>query len=260
VIATALLLSTLAHPNTGARDTADVIAPGKWSVGLLDPLRVGVTKDVEIVTHPVISLLLSPNVRARVAFRTTGLRVTGEYGLSVPTVAMRLTSGYLFPSWEKSDRRVGWFVVPSVGLALSYGSFTARLDSAIGVPIGRNDATPLDTWAPVELIFAPSLNGYRHHLGALVDHPVTEWLRVRGALDGWMIGPFDPPKSQLIFAASAGVDVRLSQRCRLALGAILYESDQRRTVVERGEDGRWHRNRVRSIDVYPTFDLIFAQF
>jgi hypothetical protein len=253
IVATALLLSTLA-----ARDTADVLAPGKWSVGVVDPLRLGVRENVEIVTHPIVSLLLSPNVQARVALRTGTLRVTGEYGVSVPTVAMRLTSGYLLPSWEKSDNRVGWFVVPSVGLAVSYASFTARLDSAIGVPLGRNDATPLDTWAPIELIFAPALNGYRHHVGALFDHPLTTWLRVRGALDAWMIGPSDPPKSQLMFAVSAGVDARLSQRWRLALGAIAYESDQRRTVVERGADGRWQRNKVRSIDVYPTFDLIFA--
>ncbi len=255
MIATALLLATTALP---PRETADVLAPGKWSVGVLDPLRIGATKDVEIVTHPIISLLLSPNVEARVAFRTGRLRVTGEYGLSVPTVAMRLTSGYLFPTWDKSDNRVGWFVVPSVGVAASYGSFTGRLDSAIGIPIGRNDATPLDTWAPIELIFAPALTGYRHHLGFIFDHPLTEWLRIRGALDGWMIGPFDPPKSQLIFAASAGLDFRLSQRFRLALGAVVYDSDQRRTVVERGDDGRWQRNKVRSIDVYPTFDVIFA--
>jgi hypothetical protein len=254
VIGTALLLTALS-----ARDTADVLAPGKWSGGVVDPLRLGLTKDVEIVTHPIVSLLLSPNVQARVAFRTKGLRVTGEYGLSVPTVAMRLTSGFLVPSWERSDKHVGWFVVPSVGLAASYGSFTARLDTAIGVPLGHNDATPLDTWAPIELIFAPALNGYRHHLGARVDHPLTEWLRVRGALDGWMIGPFDPPKSQLMFAASAGVDLRVSEHFRLALGAIVYNSDQRRTVVERGEDGRWQRTKVRSTDIYPTLDLIYAR-
>jgi hypothetical protein len=251
----ALAITLLALP---PRDSADVIRTGDYSVGLVDPLRIGAAKNLEIVTHPIIStFMLSPNVQARVALRTGGLRVTGEYGLSVPTMAMRITSGFLFPSWKTSDNRVGWFVVPSVGLAVSYGAWTGRIDSAIGVPLGRNDATPLDTFAPIELIFAPALNGYRHHVGTIVDVPVTEWLRVRGALDAWMIGPFDPPKSQLIFAASAGVDLRLSQRWRLALGAIVYESDQRRTVVER-EDGRWVRNRVRSVDVYPTLDVIFS--
>jgi hypothetical protein len=251
VIGTALLLSALA-----ARDTADVLPKNHWSVGVIDPLRIGVGKDVEVVTHPIVSLLLSPNVEARVALRKGSLRVTGEYGLSVPTVAMRLTSGYLIPTWDKSDDRLGWFVVPSVGVAISYGSLTTRLDSAIGIPLGRNDATPLDTWAPIELIFAPALNGYRHHLGAMFDHPITEWLRFRGGVDGWMIGPFDPPKSQFLFAARAGGDFRLTEHLRMALGAIVYESDQRRTVVERGDDGRWHRNKVRSIDVYPTLDVI----
>jgi hypothetical protein len=244
-----------------ARETADILRPGHWSVGVLDPLRIGATDRIEIVTHPIITLLLSPNLQARVALRKSGLRVTGEYGVSVPTVAMRLTSGYLFPSWERSENRVGWFVVPSVGLALSYGErtvWTGRIDSAIGIPVGRNDATPLDTWAPIELIFAPALNGYRHHLGTSIDHALTDWLRVRGALDAWMIGPFDPPKSQLIFAASARMEARLSERWRLSLGGIVYESDQRRQEVVRGDDGRWRREKVRSIDVYPTFDLVFT--
>lgn len=253
-MAAALIAAMLALP---ARDSADVIPRGHWSVGLLDPLRIGVMKDVEVVTHPVISILASPNVQARVAFRTSKLRITGEYGLSVPTVVMRMTSGYLFPSWKESDNRVGWFVVPSVGLAMSYGIWTGRIDSAIGVPLGRNDATPLDTWAPLELIFAPSLNGYRHHLGTIVDHPVADWLRIRGGLDAWMIGPFDPAKSQFIFAGFGGVDVRLSRRLILALGGIVYNSDQRRQVIERGDDGRWKRTSVRSWDVYPTLDLIF---
>lgn len=240
-----------------ARDSADVIDKGRWSVGIVDPLRVGVAKDVEVVTHPIITLLLSPNIETRVALRTGKLRVTGEYGLSVPTFAMRLTSGYLLPSWKTSDNRLGWFVVPSVGVALSYGVWTGRIDSAIGVPLGRNDAKPLDTFAPIELIFAPALNGYRHHVGTIVDHPATTWLRLRGALDAWMIGPFDPPKSQTIFAAAAGVDLVLS-RWRIALGGILYNSDQRRQLVERGDDGRYIRRNVRSWDIYPTFDVIFT--
>lgn len=254
----ALAVTLLALP---ARDSADVIRAGDYSVGIVDPLRIGAKKNLEIVTHPIIStFMLSPNVQARVAFRAHpgGLRITGEYGLSVPTMAMRITSGYLFPSWKTSDNRVGWFVVPSVGVAVSYGAWTGRLDSAIGLPLGRNDATPLDTFAPIELIFAPALNGYRHHLGTIVDVPATDWLRVRGALDAWMIGPFEPPKSQLMFAASAGVDLRLSQRLRLSLGGILYNSDQRRQIVERGDDGRWKRTHVRSWDVYPTFDVIFT--
>jgi hypothetical protein len=249
--ASLVLLAALA-----ARDSADITPSGRWSVGVLDPLRIGVSKNIEINTHPIITLLLSPNVEARVALRTGKLRVTGEYGLSVPTFAMRLTSGYLLPNWKQSDNRLGWFVVPSVGLAVSYGIWTGRIDSAIGVPLGRNDATPLDTWAPIELIFAPALNRYRHHAGMIFDQPATTWLRVRGALDAWMIGPFDPPKSQFIFAASAGVDLALGKSLRLALGGYLYNSDQRRQVVECSP--RCERKNVRSWDVYPTFDLIFS--
>ncbi len=246
-----------------ARDTADVLARGRWSVGIVDPLRIGVHEGLEVSTHPILTLLLSPNVEARVALRTGALRVTGEYGVSVPSVAMRLTSGYLFPTWGKSDHRVGWFLVPSAGVAISAGertTWTGRFDTAIGIPIGRNDATPLDTFAPLELLFAPALTGLRHHASTFVDRAVVDWLRVRVGLDAWMMGPSEPPKSPLVFATRAGGDLRLSRSLRLSLGLIVYDSDQHRQVVERGEDRRFRRERVRSLDVYPTFDLVFTHW
>ncbi|MBI2389177.1 MAG: hypothetical protein HYV09_06135 [Deltaproteobacteria bacterium] len=256
---------TVAWPASAlpARHTADVLEPGHWSIGAFDPLRVGVTRDVELATHPILDLLLSPNVEARVLFRRVGaLRVTGEYGVSVPTFAMRLTQGYLFPSWEKSDNRIGWFVVPSVGLAVSYGEktvATGRMTTSIGVPIGRNDATTMDTWAPLELLLAPALTGFRSHLTLGLDHPITGWLRGRVSVDGWLIGPSDPPKSQVFLGASGALDLRVSERGTLTLGAIVYDYDQRRTVVERGDDGRWQRKRVRSLDVWPMLDFVYRR-
>ena len=246
-----------------ARSTADVLEPGRWSVGALDPLRVGVARDVELVTHPLLDLALSPNVEARVALARRGsLRVSGEYGLSVPTVAMRLTQGYLFPSWKTSDARVGWFVVPSVGLVASYGErtvWTGRLEVATGLSVGRNDAKPLDAWAPLDLLLAPPLTGYRSHLVFGVDHPLLPWLLGRVSLDGWLIGPSDPPRSQLLFGGSAAFDVKTSQRTTLTLGAVVYDYDQHRTEVVRGADGRWLRQRVRNVDVWPMVDFVYRR-
>lgn len=260
-----LSLGLLSTPASAlpARSTADIVEPGRWSIGAFDPLRVGVTHDVELVTHPVLDLLLSPNLEARVVMARRGsLRVTGEYGVSVPTYAMRLTQGYLFPAWKTSDNRVGWFVVPSTGLAVSYGEatvWTARLEVAAGIKVGRNDARPLDTWAPLELLLAPPLTGYRSHLTLGVDHPFLPWLRGRASLDGWIIGPSDPPRSRFLFGGSAALDLKTSERTTLTLGAIVYDYDQHRTEVVRGDDGRWQRKRVRNVDVWPMIDFVYRR-
>lgn len=263
LVAVAVLLAVPSAHALPARSTADVLEPGRWSIGVIDPLRVGVTKDVELVTHPVIDLMLSPNLEARVLLvRSGSLRVTGEYGFSVPTVAMRLTSGYLFPSWKTSDDRVGWFFVPSAGLAVSHGErtvVTGRLETAIGIPIGRNDAKPLDTWAPLELLLAPPLTGWRSHLMIGLDHPLTTWMRGRVSLDGWMIGPSEPPRSQVLFGGSAALDLRTSERTTVTLGAVLYDYDQHREEVVRGDDGRWQRKRVRNVDIWPMLDFVYRR-
>ncbi|MBM4363995.1 MAG: hypothetical protein FJ104_15045, partial [Deltaproteobacteria bacterium] len=222
-LALALLLAAPAARALPARSSANVLEPGRWSVGAIDPLRLGVGSGVELATHPLLDLLLSPNLEARVLLRRRGaLRVTGEYGLSVPTFAMRLTQGYLFPSWERSAARVGWFVVPSTGLAVSYGRrtiATGRLETAVGVPIGRNDATPLDTWAPLELLLAPALTGFRSHVMLEIDHPLAPWLGGRASVDGYRIGPSETPRSQFLFGATAALDLRTSERTTLTLGA-----------------------------------------
>lgn len=262
VAAAVLLFASSAHA-LPARSTADVLEPGHWSVGVFDPFRIGVSKDVELVTHPILDALLSPNLEARVLLSRQGtLRVTGEYGFSVPTVAMRLTQGYLFPTWKTSDNRVGWFFVPSFGLAVSQGErtvWTGRLETTVGIPIGRNDAKPLDAWAPLDLLLAPPLTGYRSHLMAAIDHPLLPWMRGRLSLDGWLIGPSDPGRSQVLFGGSAALDLRTSQRSTLTLGAVLYDYDQHREEVVRGDDGRWQRKRVRNVDVWPMVDFVYRR-
>lgn len=256
------LCATSAHA-LPARNTADVLPEGHWSVGAFDPLRVGVTPDVELVTHPVLDLLLSPNLEVRVVLARLGsLRITGEYGLSLPTFAMRLTQGYLFPSWKTSNDRVGWILVPSSAIAVSHGErtvVTGRLEVAAGIPLGRNDAKPLDAWAPLELLLAPALTGFRSHVMLGVDHPILPWLRGRASLDYWRIGPSEPTRSPFLFGGSAALDLKTSERTTLTLGAVVYDYDQHRTEVVRGDDGRWQRKRVRNVDVWPMIDFVYRR-
>ncbi|MFO0675400.1 MAG: hypothetical protein U0169_02625 [Polyangiaceae bacterium] len=269
--AVVLVAASSAAPMADARaaeplrawDTAAVRPKGSGSIGLFAPLRISAKEGLELETHPLFFLVASPNVNLRVRLVDDGrLRLTGEYGLSVPTVAMRLTQGTLFPSWDTSSRRVGWFVVPSVGAALSYGTnhvATVRLDTAFGIGVGPNDATPLDTVAPLELAFAPALNGFRTRGGLAYDFPITTWLRGRVSFDAYYVGRApDPPKSPFTFATSATLDVRVTARTRLTLGAVWYDHDQRRTVVRTRPDGFAERVGVRSDDVYPTGDFVWT--
>jgi len=245
-----------------ARDAARVLDKGRWRVGLLSPLQVGIGKGMEVDTQIVPWFLLSPNASLRVKLGelSPGITATGEYGLSVPTMGMRMLQGYLFPTWMNSSERVGFFVVPSAGLMISGGTrgvWTGRLETAAGIPLGRNDATPLETYAPIELLFAPALNGFRARLGGAYDHAIFDWLRAKAALDLYMIGasPY-PPRSPLYLSAALGVEVGLGRHVRVALGGVWYNYDQRAQVIEKGDDGRLHRVGVRSNDVYPTLDLI----
>ncbi len=260
----ALSFAQAAHAEPlAARDTALVRPKGTGSIGVFAPLRVSVGRGLEAEAHPLLFLAASPNLALRVRLFDDGaLRVTGEYGLSVPTMAMRLTQGILFPTWDTSHRRVGWFVVPDVGVAVSYGRttvVTARIDTAFGLGFGANEATPLDTVAPLELLFAPMLNGFRSHAGVGYDFPITTWLRGRAAFDVWYVGRSPEPfKSPLYVSTQVGVDIKMGPHTRLALGAIWYDYDQRQTIVRKSDSGFYERVRVRSDDFFPTADFVWS--
>jgi hypothetical protein len=246
-----------------ARDTAAVLPPGAWSIGLFDPLRIGIRKDIEITTHPIFDVLLSPNAALRVLWAGgSRLRLLGEYGLSIPTMAMRwLGQGYVFPSWDDDGGRVGWFVVPSAAAVVASGDvgvWTARVETAVGIPIGPNEATLPESWAPLDLVFAPALTGLRTRVGAAYDHPLASWLRLRVAVDGWMVGKtFEPPRDSLYESAQITFDIRLGPHGRLVLGGSVFDSDQHRTEVICSP--RCRRERVRSVDFFPVVDFVWRR-
>ncbi len=243
-----------------AHDAAAILPPGRVSVGLFDPLRWGVVDRVEIDTHPVLDLALAPNAIVRWAAVRSRVSLTGEYGLSVPTMPMRWLQGYVFPSWESGGGRIGWTVVPQVGFVLSTGErnvFSVRADTAFGVPLEHTDAEAPHLFAPFELWLAPATRGLRSRAGVAYDHALTDGLRVRGALDVYLLGNREnAPVSPLVYALSAGVDARLAPRVRLRLGLVLYDIDTHRTVVTKDAEGFSTRERVRSRDLFPTADVI----
>lgn len=250
------------EPSFAPRQTANPVR--RWSIGVFDPLRIGVGEDLELATHPLLFLALDPNAELKVRHSPRGKSwaVATTWGLSVPTVPMRLTQGYLFPSWEQGGGRIGWFVVPSVGLLVTWGrerAWTLGLETSIGLQIGENEARPLDGYAPLEVAFGAALGGTRTHAHANYDVLIFPGLRARLGLEGWFLGRRtpEPEKSPWILAARGGLDIRLSRRTRLALGLLVFDYDDHRTEVRKDEAGKWRRVPVRSVDVYPTFDLVY---
>lgn len=268
--ALAALLGLLAAGAARAQDdpfpaTSDAgIRPrGSLQIGLVSPIRVGLDRLVELETQLGWWALLSPNVALRLAHLDGDrLRLTSSIGLSTPTPALRLLKGYLLPSWDSSERDAGWFVVPELGLAASTGLrlvLTLRTSVAVGLGIGENAARPLDTYAPVELVFAPALSGFRVSTTAVGDYRVLRWLRLRLELSLHAIGEGDPPRSPWIVQGSLAADLALGRSWRLALGVTWYNHDQHAQEVVQGDDGRWERRDVRSNDVYPMFDVAWVR-
>lgn len=250
-----LVLAALVASSAGAepllaRETAHV--GGKWdySVGLLAPLTLGVADGLELRAHPVL-FFVAPNLDVRVShWRSSDWRLTGEYGLSVPTPLMRLTQGYLFPT---SGRTIGWWVVPHAGAALSHGAaegavLTLSADLAVGLPLSKSEVTPLGAWPFLDVLFAPTLSRYRARLGAAYDYPLSDRWRVRAYGDLFLHGANPSP---FTLRAGAGVDLRIGRMSRLAVGGVWWSSDQHAidpTTLQR----------VRSNDFLPTLDFIWA--
>jgi len=235
------------------RDTAAVGRAGDWSLGVAAPLRYAARDGVELQAHPLL-FLVAPNLLVRVAHGVAlGWQLAGEYGASLPTPAMRLAQGYVFPTWDKSARRVGWFVVPRAGVVASHlgpanSVLTLRLDAAYGFGLSRNDATPLESAAPLDVLLAPALSRYRIRCGVTHDVSISERVRVRAAANVYLHGAQPSP---ITFAAGVGVDIGVGERSRLVLGASYWNSDTGAIDLATHEH-------VRSNDFFPSLDFIWA--
>ncbi|MBK8259536.1 MAG: hypothetical protein IPK82_43620 [Polyangiaceae bacterium] len=269
--------STASGQPMWARDTASVLPPWKWRGGLMAPVELGIGNGVELSTSLAPWFMLSPNLSVRAELGHIGnASFLGEYGLSFPTPSMYMLQGYLFPSFTNGDGKIGWAMVPLVAISGSLpltrrenenapqvaayrGVLTGKLDAAIGIPFEHTDIKPLETFAPIDLVYAPALNGHRVHLGVMYDHAILNWLRGRVGISGYWVGqsPY-PPRSPFTFSADASLEVALGKHVRVALGGVYFNSDQRATALERGDDGRLRRVSVRSNDIYPTFDFILG--
>jgi hypothetical protein len=247
------------------RDTAAPVAG--YAVGVFSPLTLRLGERLELRSHPLF-FLVAPNFVLRIQHIADPTRwsVTGEYGLSIPTGAMRLSQGYLFPSWERGGGHIGWYAAPRVGLVVTHGAtaptvFTARVDVTVGIPVTPGDAQPLDAPAPLNLLMAPVLTGIRTRAGVLVDRAIGDRFRVRGYADLYLhgrsalaMGPDALTWSNVTTRAGAGVDFAPGARRknRITVGVAWWNSDQH-------EIDPATFARVRSNEFWPTFDFIWAE-
>jgi hypothetical protein len=255
-----------------ARDTAFVWpSAGHYSVGVFNPLTVSVGSDVELQAHPLL-FFVAPHLLVRVAHvplvdECGSWGLTGEYGWSVPTPAMRLTQGTLFPAWEQGGGQIGWSVTPHAGAVASWrgGSpwatnsvLTSRLDLSVGVPLTASDAQPLDAPAPLNLLFAPILNGYRGRMGVEWDLSLQRRWRLKLYGDLFVHGTqseleWPQGAENLTSRLGAGLDVGFgqTQNRRLTFGVAWWNSEQHAI-----DPDTWQP--LRSNDVWPTLDFIWG--
>lgn len=251
----ALGLSALAEP-LPARDTADVGRAGQYSVGVFAPLTVAVRDRLELQAYPLL-FFISPNAVLRLGYgELLGFRLAEELALSCPTPAMRLLQGTLFPSFTQGGGRVGWVAVPRIGLVASRGDRASRVltlsaDVALGLTLSRNDATAPSGVTPLVELFAPVYAGFRARLGATYDVRLLDWLRARAFLGVSLHGVNADYPSPVAFNAGAGFDVAVGKHSRFAVGFLWWNADTH--AIDPKSFAR-----LRSNDVYPTIDFIWA--
>ena len=249
-IAAAVLLSSgAALSAVPARDTA-FVGVERASVGVFAPLTWTLADGVEIRGHPLL-FFVAPNAVVRVSHgQLAGWRVAGEYGVSVPTLGMRIAQGYLFPTHVD----IGWMVIPSLGVVASRGDplgsvASISADAAYRLGFSDEELKPLNAPAPLEMVFAPAAGGYRVRLGAGYDAALGGMWRLRGYGDvfWYAAGELSPFALRLGGAA----DLAVGRNSRFTFGAVYWNSDQGRRDPATGEA-------LRSHDVLPTVDFIWA--
>lgn len=246
-----------------ARETARVLPKKGFAIGLSSPSAVGLGHGLELTTMVVPWFLLSPNLSARLElFRTkSGMTFTTEYGLGVPTGAMRIFQGYLFPTYETTGNAPGFVLQQHAGVWLSGGDrgvWTAHADVTTGLRIGENPQQPLDTYAPLELWFAPATTGSRWHLGGTYDYKLFDRLRAKAGFHLYAVGKATTSDRSLAYVSiDAALEARLGKRFRVALGAQWYNYDTRALEVQTDANGRAQNVHVRTNDFFPTLDLVY---
>lgn len=275
------LMAAVSCPALGAplapRESTAVGNSGSWSVGVFNPIEYSLSDTMAIRTH-VWPVLRPVSVDLRIAHLKGDWSMTGEYGLELLGLgnfgAMPLgIKGDLLPSCRvsahdpsqaSSCQAPGFTVAPRASVVVSMGKehvLTGRFDVAAGIALGEA-AKPLDAWPNLDLAWAAGTNGWRTRLGGRYDRLLTPSIRWASEANLYMVAPQSAEgtgtaRSPLTLSVWTGVDIGVGASSRFTIGAIYYNSDQRKTeMLDQG--GYSTRESVRSHDVFPTIDFIWA--
>jgi hypothetical protein len=265
LLAAASTVSTLSTSSTAfagplpARDTADVGMKGDWSIGVLDPLKIAVHDGIEL-KGPSLLFLVAPNLTVRVAhFELFGFRFAGEYGISTPSPLMHLLQGYVTPTYAEGGGKVGWFLVPSVGLVATRGNrwsrtLTFSADVAVGIPLTRDTTTAPNGVAPYDDMLSPIYGRVRVRLMSSYDARLClDWLRGRIWLGMSLHGTTYDSPSPIALNGGLNLDLAVGKQSRFTLGMMWWNADTR--AIDRATHAH-----VRSNDFLPTIDFIWAGY
>ena len=249
-------------------------SPTDWHVGLFNPLRYQVNETWSLQGHPMVAIAHpSIEVHQRLA-ETNQWRLNAHYGLSLPSQSLRNEvpiglRGYLTPSClveaaesERNTgcREAGWSIAPAFGVRYSHrGFFTYTIDADVtyGLMLNGERPTPLDTYAPLEIVYAPLTHRHRSHLGVRAHHQWSGGAAYAFEFDVYRLGQVDD-RSPWVYTAYTGIDFALGKTTSMTLGLIYWNSDQRAMKLEKDADGFVSKRLVRSHDFYPTFDVLWS--
>jgi len=257
-----------------ARDTADVLNKGSWSVGVFNPVEYSLS-DTFALRGNIWPVGRYPVVDVRHALLKGSWRVSGEYGLGLPGLALGGATplgvkGDMFPackvaahdaSQDKWCLAPGFTVVPRLGVVASTGDkhvTTARLDVQYGLALSGDRGQPLDAFPPLDLAWASATNGWKVRVGGRYDRAITDRIRATGEANFHLAAATPAPeRSPWTLSAHLGADIGVGSHSRFTIGVMWFNSDQRATeLIDKG--GYVVREAVRSNDFYPTIDFIWA--
>lgn len=261
-----------ANAATWDRESA-FVSPRNWQVGLLNPLRYQLNDSWAFEGHPLAAIAY-PSVHAYQGLaHGAQWRFAAHYALALPSQTLRHSlplglRGYFSqsclvaeaePNRETYCQEAGMSLAPTIGARYSYRdtwTYTADVNVTAGFMISGQRPAPLDTYAPIELIFAPLTRTHVTHLGFRARRMWQSSFSTAFEMDVYGMGAVGS-RSPWVFSAYAGLDVSLSQTLLLTLGAIYWNHDQRAMRLEEDAGGFSRKIMVRSHDIYPTFDLIW---
>ena len=263
------------------RDSALRPSKGSWSIGLFNPLKLQLNEQWMLESHPLVALFVAPNLKLwHHWWSNHEMTLQGLYGFTTPSWSLQRglpfgLAGYLAPSCAvteteperapESCRRPGFDLAPLFGARLSGrqagGVWTVQGDLSVGLLISGERLIPLDSYAPVEMIFAPTSHQYRAHIGFSYAHPILTSLSMKLAADLYSIGQADetltPNRSPLTVSSQLSIDWGVTQHLTLTAGVIAWLSDQRAFELIKDQNGFVTKTNVMSLDTFPTFDLIW---